>query len=137
MNDVQRFTPPIIEPTLSPIGNTCPVCRRPEALRTTRTATGRTYRCRFTESGECSWEGAERPFRRAPVERMSAAFAERLAKIADRVVTDCEGTGEAIARVDPTLVTALRAAVRRAARDRGLQVRTAHLGDGRIEVRVV
>ncbi|MGY6500280.1 MAG: hypothetical protein ACXIVQ_05195 [Acidimicrobiales bacterium] len=137
MNDVQRFTPPIIEPTLSPVGSTCPVCRRPEALRTTRTASGRQYRCRFAETGDCSWEGAERPFRRAPVERMSAAFAERLAKIAERVVDECHEAGDAVARVDPTLVTALRAAIRRAARARGMQVRTAHLGDGRIEIRSV
>jgi hypothetical protein len=102
-----------------------------------RTSTGRFYRCRFAEIGECTFAGYERPFRRAPVERMTAAFAERLARIAQRVVDDCERSGEAVARVDPTLVTALRSAVRRSARERGMQVRTAHLGDGRVEIRVV
>jgi hypothetical protein len=119
-----------------PVGSTCPVCHRPDSLRATRTQGGRWYRCRFAEVGECSFEGVERLFRRAPVERMTAAFAERLARIAERVVDDCEITGEATARVDPGLVTALRSAVRRAARDRGLQVRTTHVGDGRVEVRV-
>ena len=102
-----------------------------------RTETGRVYRCRFADIGECSFAGFERPFRRAPVERTSAAFAERLARIASRVVDDCERAGEAVARVDQTMVTALRSAVRRSARERGMQVRTAHLGDGRVEIRVV
>lgn len=111
------------------------MCQRPESLKVTRTESGRTYRCRFALKGECTFEGIERPFRRAPVERMSAAFAERLARIADRVVEDCQTSGEAVARVDPGLVTPLRSAVRRAARDRGMQVRTAHVGDGRVEIR--
>ena len=119
----------------SPVGSTCPVCQRPESLRVSRTDSGRIYRCRFAIVGSCTFEGIERPFSRAPVERMSAAFAERLARIADRVVDDCEQSGEAVARVDPGLVTPLRSAVRRAARERGMQVRTAHVGDGRIEIR--
>lgn len=102
----------------------------------TRTESGRVYRCRYASVGECSFEGFERPFRRAPVERMSAAFAERLARIAERVVDDCESSGAAVARVDPAMVAALRAAVRRTARDRDLQVRTNDLGDGRVEIRV-
>ena len=117
-------------------GSTCPACQRQDALRVTRTDSGRVYRCRYAADGECAFEGFERPFRRAPVERTSAAFAERLAKIAERVVDDCHHSGEAVARVDPTMVTALRSAVRRAARERGMQVRTNHLGDGRIEIRV-
>jgi hypothetical protein len=127
---------PAAAPSLPP-GTTCPACQRPEALRVTRTETGRLYRCRFAERGECSFGGFERPFRRAPVERTTAAFAERLGRIAERVVDDCETSGEAVARVDPAMVTALRAAVRRSARERGIQVRTAHVGDGRVEIRVV
>lgn len=119
-----------------PAGSTCPVCHRPDALRVTRTDSGRVYRCRHATLGECSFEGFERPFRRPPVERMSAAFAERLARIAERVVDDCQAEGQATARVDPAMVTALRSAVRQAARGRGLQVRTNHTGDGRIEIRV-
>lgn len=124
---------PFVSPT--PVGSTCPVCERPESLRVTRTDTGRVYRCRFASEGECTFEGIERPFRRAAVEHMSAAFAERLARIAERVVEDCAKSGEATARVDTTMVTPLRAAVRRAARDRGMQVRTVHVGDGRVEIR--
>ncbi len=101
----------------------------------TRTATGRVYRCRFAASGDCGFEGVERPFSRAPVERTSAAFAERLVRIAERVVDDCQSHGHATARVDPTMVGALRAAVRRVSRDRGMQVRTIHLGDGRVDIR--
>lgn len=119
----------------APVGSTCPVCERPESLRVTRTDNGRLYRCRYALDGECTFEGIERPFRRATVEHMSAAFAERLARIAERVVDDCARTGEATARVDPTMVTPLRSAVRRVARDRGMQVRTAHVGDGRVEIR--
>lgn len=119
----------------SPLGSNCPVCERPESLRVTRTDTGRTYRCRYAIEGDCTFEGIERPFRRAAVEHMSAAFAERLARIAERVVADCATTGEATARVDPTMVTPLRSAVRRAARERGMQVRTVHVGEGRIEIR--
>ena len=118
-------------------GTTCPACQRPDALRVTRTETGRVYRCRYAEVDECSFGGYERPFRRAPMERTTAAFAERLARIADRVVEECEQRGEAVARVDPAMATALRAAVRRSARERGIQVRTAHIGDGRVEIRVV
>lgn len=127
-------SPPAPGPT--PVGSTCPVCQRPEALRVTRTDTGRTYRCRYATEGDCTFEGIERPFRRATVEHMSAAFAERLARIAVRVVDDCERSGEAVARVDPTMVTPLRSAIRRAAREREMQVRTAHVGDGRIEIRI-
>lgn len=111
------------------------MCDRPESLRVTRTENGRLYRCRHALEGDCTFEGIERPFRRAAVEHMSAAFAERLARIAERVVDDCAQSGEATARVDPTMVTPLRSAVRRAARERGMQVRTAHVGDGRIEIR--
>ncbi len=119
----------------APVGSTCPVCERPESLRVTRTDTGRTYRCRFALDGDCSFQGIERPFRRATVEHMSAAFAERLARIAERVVDDCQNEGEATARVDTTMVTPLRSAIRRAARERGMAVRTVHVGDGRIEIR--
>lgn len=134
MTDSHNRTPGSSRP-VPPAGSTCPECRRPDALRVTRTSTGRVYRCRFAGAGSCGFEGVERPFSRAPVERMSAAFAERLVRIAERVVDDCETEGEALARVDPTMVGALRAAVRRVARDRGLQVRTTHLGDGRVEIR--
>jgi hypothetical protein len=121
---------------MSSVGSTCPDCHRPDALRVSRTATGRAYRCRFAEAGDCGFEGFERPFRRGPVERMSAAFTERLARIAERVVDDCQAHGHATARVDPAMAPALRSAVRRVARDRGMQVRTSHEGDGRIEIRV-
>lgn len=137
MNIPHRLPNANVPVAATPAGTTCPSCQRQDALRVTRTETGRLYRCRYAASGDCTFAGFERPFRRAPVERMTAAFAERLARIAERVVDDCERSDVAVARVDPAMVPALRSAVRRSARERGIQVRTAHLGDGRVEIRVV
>ncbi len=123
----------------TPTSGPCPQCGRPDALRTTRTDTGRRTACRFAAEDEslCRWEGAERPFRRPVGDTMPAPFVERLARIATRVVAECAASGSATARIDPQYVTAMRSAVRQAARDRDLQVRTHHVGDGRVEVRTI
>jgi len=68
---------------------------------------------------------------------MPAPFVERLARIAERVVEECVERGAATARIDPQYAESMRAAIRRVARDRDLQVRTNHVGDGRIEVRTI
>ena len=130
-----RLVPQAPEPAPVPVTGPCPSCGRPDALRTTRTETGRWVSCRFVPEGTCGWEGAERPFRRPSGDSMPGPFVERLARIADRVVDECLEDGSATARIDPQYVTALRSAIRRIARDRDVQVRTAHVGDGRIEVR--
>lgn len=78
----------------------------------------------------------DRPFRRPVADSMPSPFTERLGRIAERVVDECAESGSATARIDIQYVTALRSAVRRVARDRDLQVRTVHVGDGRVQVRV-
>jgi len=123
----------------TPTSGACPECGRPDALRTTRVENGRRVACRFATgpSKLCAWEGAERPFRRPSGDSMPSPFVERLGRIAERVVEECVATGSATARIDPQYVTAMRSAVRRAARDRDLQVRTTHVGDGRLDIRTM
>lgn len=101
--------------------------------------TGRRTSCRHAEESAelCDWEGVERPFRRPESDSMPSPFVERLGRIAERVVEECAARGSATARIDPQYVTAMRSAVRRAARDRDLQVRTTHVGDGRVEIRAL
>lgn len=135
MPDSFRHISTVTEPSSAPVATTCPVCGSAEPLRVTRNSTGRTFRCRSAERGECAWPGLERPFRRAPVQHRSPAFSERLVRIAVRLVTDCSTNGDTVARIDPILADDLRAAVRQVARDRGIRVRTSHDGHGRVEVR--
>lgn len=122
-----------------PTSGPCPACGRPDALHTTRVESGRRVSCRHAERGDgsCSWPGVERPFRRPTSDAMPAPFVERLARIAERVVEECVERGAATARIDPQYAESMRAAIRRVARDRDLQVRTNHVGDGRIEVRTI
>lgn len=133
-----RLVPPLDSPPPIPSSGTCPACGRPDALRTARTETGRHTRCRFTFEGSCTWEGIDRPFRRPRGDAMPTAFVERLGRIAERVIEECveSGDGTATARIDPQFATTLRSAIRRAAREREVQVRTTHVGDGRVEVRL-
>lgn len=136
--NLPRLVPPSNEPAPVSVAGPCPGCGRPDALRTARTDSGRQIRCRFTFDGLCEWPGVDRPFRRPAGDSMPSPFVERLARIAGRVVDEClaDPDGVAAARIDPQYVTALRSAVRRVARDRDLQVRTTHAGDGRVEVRL-
>ncbi len=122
-----------------PTSGPCPACGRPDALHATRIETGRWISCRHSERGDgsCDWPGAERPFRRPRADALPAPFVERLARIAERVVEECGERGASTARIDPQYVESMRAAIRRSARDRDLQVRTNHVGDGRIEVRTI
>jgi hypothetical protein len=121
-----------------PTTGVCPACGRPDALRTARTDDGRRVTCRFADGADatCDWPGVDRPFRRPSGDALPGAFVERLGRIAERVVDECVAEGSATARIDPQYVTSMRSALRRAARDRDVQVRTTHVGDGRIEVKV-
>jgi hypothetical protein len=136
--NLPRLVPASNDPTPISLAGPCPTCGRSDALRTARTETGRHVRCRFTFDGLCDWEGLDRPFRRPAADSMPTPFVERLARIAERVVdeTVADEDGQATARIDTQYVPALRSAIRRAARDRDLQVRTTHTGDGRVEVRL-
>lgn len=136
--NVPRLVPSPDNSAPVPTSGPCPSCGRPDALRTSRTDTGRQTRCRYTFDGLCDWEGVERPFRRPRSDSMPPAFVERLGRIAARVVEECVASddGTATAAIDPQFVTALRSAIRRAARDRHVQVRTNHAGGGRVEVRL-
>lgn len=136
--NLPRLVPASNDPAPISLAGPCPGCGRSDALRTARTETGRHVRCRFAFDGLCDWEGVDRPFRRPAGSSMPSPFVERLGRIAERVVDEAiaDPDGRSIGRIDVQYVPALRSAVRRVARDRDLQVRTTHVGEGRIEVRL-
>jgi|GEM_PF-1998758 len=55
-------------------------------------------------------------------------------EVASQMLNECVAAGQSTCSVDPSDVGALRAELRRLAKDMGLKVRTADLGDGLVAI---